>query len=210
MERAGGSRTMFLPARVGWARTLRRVKLSRLLLELAQAVLRGAQQEARGARHNPHPAPKTGRRSAPGPVKRPGSQPSAAYPGDFRGRLEASYSPTADGRPDPGEVCWAWIPFEDDHSRGKDRPVLVVGQSGPWLLALPMTSKDHDRDAGQEARAGRHWMDLGPGPWDASGRPSEVRLDRVVRLSPATVRREGSVVDRALFDKVIEAAAALR
>ena len=38
------------------------------------------------------------------------------------------------------------MPFEEDHTQGKDRPVLLVGTDGPWLLAVPLTSKDHDRD----------------------------------------------------------------
>jgi hypothetical protein len=41
-----------------------------------------------------------------------------------------------------------------------------------------LTSKDHDRDAAAEARAGRQWMDVGTGGWDRERRPSEVRLDR--------------------------------
>ena len=46
------------------------------------------------------------------------------------------YSPKADGRPDPGEVVWAWVPYEEDPSQGKDRPVLVIGKEGTMLLAL--------------------------------------------------------------------------
>lgn len=94
------------------------------------------------------------------------------------------------------------MPFEEDHSRGKDRPVLLVGRDGPWLLGLQLTSKDHDLDAAQEARYGRHWMDVGSGPWDSRRRPSEVRLDRVVRVDPARVRREGAVLERRVFDQV--------
>ena len=40
---------------------------------------------------------------------------TGAYPGDFSGVPEMEYSPVADGRPDPGEVVWTWVPFEDDH-----------------------------------------------------------------------------------------------
>jgi len=50
-------------------------------------------------------------------------------------------------------------------------------------------------------------MDVGSGAWDARGRPSEVRLDRVLRLDPDRIRREGAVLDRHRFDEV---AAALR
>ena len=28
------------------------------------------------------------------------------------------YAPEADGQPDPGEVVWAWVPYEDDPTQG--------------------------------------------------------------------------------------------
>ena len=43
----------------------------------------------------------------------------------------ARYAPEADGEPDPGEVVWAWVPYEDDPSQGKDRPVLLLDTAGP-------------------------------------------------------------------------------
>jgi hypothetical protein len=129
------------------------------------------------------------------------------YPGDFEGIPAIAYAPAHDGDPDPGEVVWTWVPFEEDHSRGKDRPVLVVGRDGAWLLGLMLTSQDHDRDAAQEARHGRQWVDIGSGPWDRQGRPSEARVDRILRVDPAQVRREGAVLPRERFDEV---AAALR
>ena len=79
------------------------------------------------------------------------------------------------------------------------------GHDGPWLLALPLTSKDHDRDAGQEAHAGRHWTDVGSGSWDRRGRASEVRVDRIVRVDPGQVRREGAVLDERRFNQVANA-----
>jgi PemK-like, MazF-like toxin of type II toxin-antitoxin system len=117
-----------------------------------------------------------------------------------------SYAPRADGRPDPGEVVWGWVPYEEDPQQGKDRPVLLVGVQDGQFLALMLTSKDHDRDAAQEARSGRHWMDVGTGGWDRQRRPSEVRLDRLLRLAPDAVRREGAALDRATFDRVVAAA----
>jgi hypothetical protein len=129
----------------------------------------------------------------------------AGYPGDFRGVPTLDYAPKPDGRPDPGEVVWTWVPFEEDHSQGKDRPVLLVGRDGRWLLGLMLTSQDHDHDAAQEARWGRHWVDIGVGAWDRRGRPSEVRIDRILRVDPAAVRREGAVLDRARFDAVARA-----
>jgi hypothetical protein len=116
------------------------------------------------------------------------------------------YAPKPDGRPDPGEVVWTWVPYEDDPTQGKDRPVLVIGEDGDQLLALQLTSRDHDVDAAQERRDGREWMDIGTGAWDRERRPSEVRLNRLLRIDPSGVRREGAALDRAMFDAVIAAA----
>ncbi|HEX4978174.1 MAG TPA: type II toxin-antitoxin system PemK/MazF family toxin [Nocardioides sp.] len=117
-----------------------------------------------------------------------------------------TYSPEIDGEPDPGEVVWAWVPYEDDPAQGKDRPVLVIGREGTALACLYLTSKDHDRDAEDEARWGRHWMDVGTGAWDREGRPSEIRLDRLLTLDESEVRREGAVMARETFDAVVAAA----
>jgi hypothetical protein len=118
-----------------------------------------------------------------------------------------SYAPESDGEPDPGEVVWGWVPYEEDPSRGKDRPVLLIGRKevdGVELWAgLMLTSKDHDRDADDEARHGRYWMDIGTGAWDTEHRPSEVRLDRLVVLQSDAIRREGSAVSREVFDRVV-------
>ena len=128
--------------------------------------------------------------------------PHVALP-DYEERLTPAYAPDLDGDADPGEVVWTWVPFEDEPSQGKDRPVLVVGHDEPHLLGLMLTSKDHSRNAEQEARQGRHWLDIGSGDWDAQRRPSEIRLDRVLRIDPAQVRREGSVMPRAMFEEVV-------
>jgi len=119
--------------------------------------------------------------------------------------MTTSYEPEQDGEPDPGEVVWAWVPFEDDPDRGKDRPVLVIGRDGSQLICLQLTSKDHDRDAEDEARYGRYWMDVGSGEWDREGRPSEVRLDRLLRMSESEVRREGAALPKERFDAVVDA-----
>jgi hypothetical protein len=111
---------------------------------------------------------------------RPSRRATPAYPGDFTGPLVPHYSPQPDGRPDPGEIVWTWVPFEEDHTQGKDRPVLLVGHDGPWLLALQLTSKDHD--GRRTWRGGPRWVDIGSGAWDPQRRPSEVRVDRVVRV----------------------------
>ena len=120
----------------------------------------------------------------------------------------ATYRPESDGLPDPGEVVWTWVAYEDDPSRGKDRPVLVLAREGGELLCLQLTSKDHDRDADQEASWGRHWTDIGTGGWDRQRRPSEVRLDTLLRVREADVRREGAALDRDVFDRVVREAGA--
>lgn len=120
--------------------------------------------------------------------------------------IRFDYAPRQDGHPDPGEVVWAWVPYDENDGRGKDRPVLVVSRDGDVLLGLMLTSKDHDRDAGDEARHGRSWMDIGSGPWDPRGRPSEVRLDRILQLAPDSVRREGAALSREIFLRVARAA----
>jgi hypothetical protein len=123
-----------------------------------------------------------------------------------------SYEPEADGQPDPGEVVWAWVPYEEDPAQGKDRPVLLIGRRAAgaetcWA-GLMLTSKDHDRDAADEERHGRYWMDVGTGDWDAERRASEVRLDRLIILRDDEIRREGAALSREVFDRVVEAARA--
>ncbi|SDN51565.1 type II toxin-antitoxin system PemK/MazF family toxin [Geodermatophilus sp. DSM 45219] len=123
--------------------------------------------------------------------------------------VDLVHRPEDDGDPDPGEVVWAWVPYDEGDGRGKDRPVLVVGRRGADLVGLLLSSQDHDRDAADEARHGRRWMDVGRGGWDPRGRPSEARLDRLLLLPPGTARREGAALDRAVFDDVVAAVRAL-
>jgi hypothetical protein len=126
-------------------------------------------------------------------LRRPG------HGGSGRRKITVQYRPEVDGLPDPGEIVWAWVPYEEDASQGKDRPVLVVAEQDDELIAIMLTSKDHDRHAAREAEYGRLWLDIGSGDWDPKRRPSEVRLDRILRLDPATVRREGAALDRERF-----------
>jgi hypothetical protein len=160
---------------------------------------RGRRRPARArAAQRPRPA-------APPSSPRPSAgQPSATWRGAEAGSgpIDLDYRPRDDGHPDPGEIVWAWVPYEEDDGRGKDRPVLVVARQGHTLLGLMLSSRDHDLDAADEARHGRSWIDIGSGAWDRQGRPSEVRVDRVLRLDPADVRREGAVLARARFDEV--------
>src|ERR1700684_169500 len=103
------------------------------------------------------------------------------------------YSPDLDGRADPGEVVWTWVTYEEDPTRGKDRPVLVVGRDRATLLGLMMSSQERQA-------ADRSWVGIGSGSWDGDGRPSWVRLDRVLDVPEEGIRREGAILDRAVFD----------
>lgn len=130
------------------------------------------------------------------------NNPHGHYPGDYAGLPRKRYAPDNDNEPDPGEVVWAWVPYEEDWTRGKDRPVLIVGTDNGWCLALPLSSVDHDFDKHQEERAGRYWVEVGTGSWDSEHRDSFARVDRIVRIQPQTVRRIGGHVSSAVYDKV--------
>jgi hypothetical protein len=126
---------------------------------------------------------------------------SSKYPGDFKGAASITYAPSPNGKPEPGEVVWTWVPYEEDHSKGKDRPVLLIGSSGRYLLGLMLTSKDHDQDGHDD----HSYVDIGPGSWDRQRRPSEANVERILQISPADIRREGAVLDRKRFDSVAAA-----
>ena len=110
-----------------------------------------------------------------------------------------------DGDADPGEVVWTWVPYQEDASVGKDRPAVVIGAKGEGVYILQLTSKDHTREAAQEAAAGRYWFDIGTGAWDSKGRPSEVRLDRALWVKATDVRREGSILPEVTWHRIVDA-----
>ncbi len=144
------------------------------------------------------PKPSAPKPSAPAST---GASNGSDYPGDYRGMIDFEYSPSLDGDADPGEIVWTWVPFEEDHSQGKDRPVLLVGRDGEYLLALMMTSKDHNN----REHADSNYLDIGSGPWDPQGRASEVKLNRVIRVRPDSMRREGAIMPEDTF-RLIERA----
>lgn len=118
------------------------------------------------------------------------------------GAVHTQYAPKHDGQPDPGEVVWTWVPYEEHDGRGKDRPVLLVAREkegtrrDETLLAIKLTSKWH-ADA-------ENWVDVGAGSWDREARESWAVIDRVMRVHHDGIRREGHEMDRADFDKVVE------
>lgn len=105
------------------------------------------------------------------------------------------YAPDLDGRADPGEIVWTWVVYEDDPTRGKDRPVLVVGRDRQTLLGLMLSSQTHHAHDPS-------WVHIGSGDWDHEGRPSWVRVDRVLDVPEEGIRREGAIIDRVAFEIV--------
>ena len=104
------------------------------------------------------------------------------------------YTPSLDGDPDPGEVVWAWVPYEEDATLGKDRPVVVIGRRGALLSGVALSTKRH-----------RHDVEVGTGSWDRDGRTSYAKVERLLDIEPSEVRREGAILERARFDALVEA-----
>lgn len=109
--------------------------------------------------------------------------------------VRIEYSPELDGDPDPGEVVWTWVPYEEDPNRGKDRPVVIIGRTGDDLAGVQLTSKNKRR-ADQVA--------VGTGDWDPKRRPSWAKVDRLITIDPDDVRREGAVLAPDRFDDVVD------
>jgi hypothetical protein len=141
-------------------------------------------------------------------------EPSYAPPGEEPGRLgphatvevdparigpvRMTYVPSTDGNPDPGEIVWTWVPFEERDGRGKDRPVLIVAaEPDGTVLAVQLTSKPHGGTG--------NFVPIGAGRWDPQGRPSWVGIGRIFRVHPDGMRREASALDAERFSHVADA-----
>ncbi len=124
---------------------------------------------------------------------RPRKQPAARTKRVDHG-VRVEYTPELDGDPDPGEVVWTWVPYQEDPTRGKDRPVVIIGRTGDDLAGVPLTSKDKRR-ADQ--------VPVGTGSWDPRRRPSYAKVDRLLTIDPDDVRREGAILARDRFDDVV-------
>jgi hypothetical protein len=128
------------------------------------------------------------------PAAEPAPERGGAY--DYSGSIHWEYSPELDREPDPGEIVWTWVAYEEDASIGKDRPVAIVGRADDRrLVALMLSSQNHAGD--------RDWMSIGTGPWDKQGRESWLRRDRVLAVQSSAVRREGAILPRATYDRIV-------
>ncbi len=137
------------------------------------------------------------RKTAPrGSTEQPPARPATRARNAPTGQTRTiTYAPNLDGAADPGEIVWAWVPYEENDGRGKDRPLLVVGREGADLVGLMLSSQ-------QDRSDDRDWVSIGTGDWDREGRESFVRLDRVLEVGEHDIRREGAILDRGRFDAV--------
>lgn len=109
------------------------------------------------------------------------------------GKVKLGYRPRhPDGRPDPGEIVWAHVPFADDPSKGKNRPVLIVGRAENGnLVGVQLTSKLHRKGIGIE--------------WGPDRQRSVIRTDRLIQVDPANnFRKEGAYVRKPEFQSIVD------
>lgn len=168
---------------------MRRNALIDAVIRAGKAVLESTRKPSKKRTHQSSDRPSK-RRDEP---VRPSSPPPAR---DIDSdRIVVSYEPCMDGDPDPGEVVWTWVPYEDDPSQGKDRPVIIIGRRSTRLLGVALTSKQKDNE---------EQVPVGTGPWDREGRPSYAKVERLLEVDPDQVRREGAILPRNAFDDVVE------
>ncbi|MFG3494391.1 type II toxin-antitoxin system PemK/MazF family toxin [Streptomyces sp. NPDC047928] len=102
-------------------------------------------------------------------------------------------------RPEPGEIWWADVPFEDGPG-SKDRPCLVLSVRGGEALVAKITSKGRGERTGVIA--------LPPGSvGDAQGRPSFLETDELRDVPLWEFRRRVGSVDPLVWDQVRHLAA---
>ncbi|MDU0479360.1 type II toxin-antitoxin system PemK/MazF family toxin [Staphylococcus chromogenes] len=105
------------------------------------------------------------------------------------------YAPDMDGHAEPGEIVWIKLPAEMCTTPHNDRALLVVGHGIQTILGLVISSNSaHEGES--------NWVDIGSGPWDPSGAPCWMRLDKVVEVPELAIRREGAIIPRQRFERV--------
>ncbi|BAC72877.1 hypothetical protein AQJ43_25295 [Streptomyces avermitilis] len=110
------------------------------------------------------------------------------------GRTRPPGHPGAPGRPQPAEIWWANVPYEEG-AGVKDRPCLVLAVRGGRATVAKITSKYHDERAGV--------IPLPPGAvGDAHGRASFLETDELRDVPLREFRRRVGVVDPVLWDQV--------
>lgn len=113
------------------------------------------------------------------------------------GGVRVTYHPDyPDDHPDPGEVVWAKVHFQENAALSKDRPVLVIGRinGSDKLAAIQLTSQVSGRT---------NELPINVRNLDRLGRKSALKLDQIIVVDPKDYRREGSVLSKSEFEGVI-------
>ncbi|WP_406459444.1 type II toxin-antitoxin system PemK/MazF family toxin [Streptomyces sp. NBC_01622] len=98
-------------------------------------------------------------------------------------------------RPQPAEIWWANVPYEDQPGAAKDRPCLVLAVRRRTATVAKITSKYRDERGGVIA--------LPPGSvGDAQERASYLETDELRSVPVADFRRRVGVADPVLWDQV--------
>ncbi|MFI6113770.1 type II toxin-antitoxin system PemK/MazF family toxin [Kitasatospora sp. NPDC051164] len=99
--------------------------------------------------------------------------------------------PSTRARPEPQEIWWAEVPFEDGPG-SKDRPCLVLRVNGRTATVAKITSKHHAERPGV--------LPLPPGSvGDRQGRVSWLETDELREVPLSTFRRRAGTVDRQVW-----------
>ncbi|MBY0443175.1 MAG: type II toxin-antitoxin system PemK/MazF family toxin [Mycobacteriaceae bacterium] len=105
------------------------------------------------------------------------------------------YAPNLTGRTNPGEVVWTWVSNDGNPAGGQDCPVLVVGREHRILLGLLIShTAEHANDS--------DFVEIDSSSWDYENKPSWIRLDRVLDVPEESIRREGTILPRDIFEVV--------
>lgn len=98
---------------------------------------------------------------------------------------------TRAARPEPQEIWWAEVPFEDGPG-SKDRPCLVLRVHGRTATVAKITSKHHAERPGV--------LPLPPGSvGDRQGRASWLETDELREVPLSAFRRRAGTVDRQVW-----------
>lgn len=127
----------------------------------------------------------------------------ATEPGEWSatGRARASHFTRSD-QPGPREIWYADFPYEEDPSKSKDRPCLVLDNPpGPWVEVFYITSKDHSH------RRGYH-----PLARSSSGlsKMSYIQVDRTHFLSNEAFRRHVGSCEPDVFEWAVRSVRSAR
>jgi hypothetical protein len=110
-----------------------------------------------------------------------------------RGRTAVGTATVA-GLPQPAEIWWADVPYEDE-ARTKDRPCLVLAVRGERATVAKITTRFRHERTGV--------IPLPPGSvGDTQGRASFLETDELREVPVWGFRRRVGVVDPALWDQV--------